>query len=143
MRIRASVPRSVDGHYRGPFVDADSAADAVTLADITAARGVAGAVAKHTPVVSSVALSDDFGQPVVLKAESLQRTGSFKIRGAMNKLASLGPQAKAGRDGRQRRQPRPGAGVRRQVLRRAVRDLRPGRGADLQDRGVPQPTGRR
>jgi threonine dehydratase len=77
-------------------VDAGNAVDAVTLADITAARGVAGAVAKHTPVVSSAALSNDFGQPVVLKAESLQRTGSFKIRGAMNKVASLGPLAKAG-----------------------------------------------
>jgi threonine dehydratase len=77
-------------------VDAGNAVDAVTLADITAARGAAGAVAKHTPVVSSVALSNDFGQPVVLKAESLQRTGSFKIRGAMNKVASLGPLAKAG-----------------------------------------------
>ena len=77
-------------------MDAGTAADTVTLADITAARGVAGAVAKHTPVVSSVALSNDFGQPVVLKAESLQRTGSFKIRGAMNKVASLGELAKAG-----------------------------------------------
>ena len=70
--------------------------DSVTLADVIAARGVAGAVAKHTPVVSSVALSDELGQPVVLKAESLQRTGSFKIRGAMNKVASLGDRAKAG-----------------------------------------------
>jgi threonine dehydratase len=70
--------------------------DTVTLADITAARGVAGAVAKHTPVVSSVALSDEAGHPVVLKAESLQRTGSFKIRGAMSKVASLGASAQAG-----------------------------------------------
>ena len=77
-------------------MDAGTAAELVTLAEITAARGVAGAVAKHTPVVSSVALSSEFGQPVVLKAESLQRTGSFKIRGAMNKLASLGSDAKAG-----------------------------------------------
>jgi len=77
-------------------MDVGNAADAVTLADITAARGVAGAVAKHTPVVSSVALSNGFGHPVALKAENLQRTGSFKIRGAMNKLASLGPRAKAG-----------------------------------------------
>ncbi len=68
----------------------------VTLADIRAARGVAGAVAKHTPVVSSVVLSNQFGRPVVLKAENLQRTGAFKIRGAMNKLASLGSLAKAG-----------------------------------------------
>jgi threonine dehydratase len=77
-------------------VDAGNAAEAVTLADITAARGVTGAVAKHTPVVSSVDLSHEFGQPVVLKAESLQRTGSFKIRGAMNKVASLGSLAKSG-----------------------------------------------
>ena len=44
---------------------------------------------KHTPVVSSVTLSEIVGGSVVLKAENLQRTGSFKIRGAMNKLASL------------------------------------------------------
>ena len=133
-------PLAVMRHY-GAFVDAGNAVEAVTLADIRAARGVAGAVAKHTPVVSSVVLSNDFGRPVVLKAENLQRTGSFKIRGAMNKVASLGPARQGRRHGRKRRQPRPVAGVRRQVLRRAVRDLRPGRGADLQDRGVPQPRG--
>ena len=36
---------------------------------------------KHTPVVSSVTLSETVGGAVVLKAENLQRTGSFKIRG--------------------------------------------------------------
>jgi threonine dehydratase len=77
-------------------MDAGETNECVTLADVTAARDVTGAVAKHTPVVSSVVLSSQFGHPVVLKAESLQRTGSFKIRGAMNKLASLGPLAKAG-----------------------------------------------
>jgi threonine dehydratase len=77
-------------------VRAGKAADVVTLADITAARDVAGAVARHTPVVASVVLSGEVGQTVVLKAESLQRTGSFKIRGAMNKLASLGDRAQAG-----------------------------------------------
>ena len=41
------------------------------------------------------------------------------------------------RDSRERRQPRPGAGVRRQPLRRAVRHLRAGRRADHEDRGVP------
>jgi len=70
--------------------------DAVTLADIRAARDVAGTVAKHTPVVSSVVLSNRFGRPVVLKAENLQRTGAFKIRGAMNKLATLGDRAASG-----------------------------------------------
>ena len=95
------------------------------------------AVAKHTPVVTSVALSELTGGDVVLKAESLQRTGAFKIRGAMNKLASLGAGGRQRRDGRQRRQPRPGAGVRRPPLRRAVRHLRAGRRADHQDRGLP------
>ncbi|MFM8562659.1 MAG: pyridoxal-phosphate dependent enzyme [Acidimicrobiia bacterium] len=51
---------------------------------------------KHTPVTASAALSDRVGGTVLLKAENMQRTGSFKIRGAMNKLASLGESARAG-----------------------------------------------
>lgn len=47
-------------------------------------------VVKHTPVVPSVTLSEMLGGSIALKAENLQRTGAFKIRGAMNKLASLG-----------------------------------------------------
>ena len=72
------------------------AAEAVTLDDIWAAKAVASVVAKHTPIVTSVALSEQAGGDVVLKAESLQRTGAFKIRGAMNKVASLGSAAAAG-----------------------------------------------
>ena len=68
----------------------------VTLDDITAAQAVASVAAKHTPIVTSVALSERVGGDVVLKAESLQRTGAFKIRGAMNKVASLGSHAAAG-----------------------------------------------
>src|SRR5215218_8087384 len=68
----------------------------VTLADIRAARVVAAGVAKHTPIVSSTTLSQRRGGEVVLKAENLQRTGAFKIRGAMNKLASLGVDAANG-----------------------------------------------
>jgi threonine dehydratase len=68
----------------------------VTLADIRAARVVAAGVAKHTPIVSSATLSQRRGGEVVLKAESLQRTGAFKIRGAMNKLVSLGAVAANG-----------------------------------------------
>ena len=60
-----------------------------------AARAGRGVV-KHTPVTSSSSLSESFGAPVVLKAENLQRTGSFKIRGAMNKLVTLGEQARNG-----------------------------------------------
>jgi threonine dehydratase len=60
-----------------------------TLADIEAARGRIGALARVTPVYSSETLSRRSGRPVVLKAENLQRTGSFKIRGAVNKIATL------------------------------------------------------
>jgi threonine dehydratase len=50
----------------------------------------------HTPTTRSAALSDRCGGAIVLKAENLQRTGSFKIRGAMSKLAALGPDAANG-----------------------------------------------
>src|SRR5215217_569706 len=68
----------------------------VTLDDIRAARGVTATVAKQTPIISSIALSARRGGDVVLKAENLQRTGAFKIRGAMNKVASLGERARHG-----------------------------------------------
>src|SRR3954469_12254381 len=67
----------------------ENEATAVSLADIHAARGIIFAVARRTPIVSSVALSEQYGQPVVLKAENLQRTGAFKIRGAMNKVSHV------------------------------------------------------
>jgi threonine dehydratase len=60
-----------------------------TLADIEAARGRIGGLARVTPVFASETLSRRSGRPVVLKAENLQRTGSFKIRGAVNKIATL------------------------------------------------------
>ena len=63
--------------------------DGVDLDAIHRARDTVRSVAKHTPVVSSVTLSARVGGAVALKAENLQRTGSFKIRGAMNKVASL------------------------------------------------------
>jgi threonine dehydratase len=64
--------------------------------DIQAARSVVAAVARHTPMLHSATLSEAFGGRVELKAENLQRTGAFKIRGAMNKLASLGEDARRG-----------------------------------------------
>ena len=64
--------------------------------DIRRAREAGSGVVKHTPVTSSFALSERTGGQIVLKAENLQRTGSFKIRGAMNKLATLGSGAAAG-----------------------------------------------
>ena len=64
--------------------------------EIEAARAVVASVARHTPVITSVTLSEAIGGTIVLKAENLQRTGSFKIRGAMNKLAALGADAGRG-----------------------------------------------
>jgi threonine dehydratase len=68
----------------------------VSAADIAQAHAAGRGVVKHTPVTASAALSDTTGGDIVLKAENMQRTGSFKIRGAMNKLASLGELAKTG-----------------------------------------------
>ncbi len=67
-----------------------------SLDDIRAARIAGHGVVKVTPIVSSMTLSTLVGGSIVLKAESLQRTGSFKIRGAMNKVASLGEAARHG-----------------------------------------------
>lgn len=61
----------------------------VTLRDIYRARQRIAAVVTRTPVISSSLLSERAGVSVYLKAESLQKTGSFKIRGAANKMLSL------------------------------------------------------
>lgn len=69
----------------------------ITIDDIraTAAR-IAGQIVA-TPTVYSAALSDLYGAEIYLKLETLQRTGSFKDRGALAKLLSLdGAQAQAG-----------------------------------------------
>ena len=62
----------------------------VAAADIERARAAICDVVRRTPVLESETLSERTGARVVLKAENLQRTGSFKLRGALNKLASLG-----------------------------------------------------
>ena len=68
---------------------------APTLAEIEAARARIDGTARVTPVSSSEAIGRRIGRPVWLKAENLQRTGSFKIRGAVNKLATLAPEERA------------------------------------------------
>jgi threonine dehydratase len=62
---------------------------APTLADIEAARTRLAGRARETPVYGSETFGRLVGTRVWLKAENLQRTGSFKIRGAVNKLESL------------------------------------------------------
>ncbi len=67
-----------------------------TAADVDeAARRLAG-VALHTPLLSSAALDAMTGGRIFLKAETLQRTGSFKFRGAYNRLATIPPGERAG-----------------------------------------------
>jgi len=59
------------------------------LGDIQAARSRLDGVARVTPVYRSETLSQTCGRDVHLKAENLQRTGSFKIRGAYNRMSLL------------------------------------------------------
>jgi threonine dehydratase len=68
---------------------------AVTLADIRAARPLVDAAAVPTPMLESRWLSGLAGVPVHLKCENLQRTGSFKIRGASVRIARLSEEERA------------------------------------------------
>ena len=63
--------------------------EAVTLQDVERAREVVADVARETQVIESRYLSRTTGGTIALKAENLQRTGSFKLRGALNKIATL------------------------------------------------------
>jgi threonine dehydratase len=62
---------------------------AVSSDDVTAARKLICDVISDTPVLHSRVLSETVGGPVFLKCENLQRTGSFKVRGAYNRIARL------------------------------------------------------
>ena len=66
----------------------------VTLADIYRAAAVIDGAVLRTPTLAAPDLSERIGAEIVLKLESLQRTGSFKERGALNKLLSLDPAAR-------------------------------------------------
>jgi threonine dehydratase len=61
----------------------------ISLADIQAAQRVLHNVALATPILADDTLSREIGAKVFLKSECLQRAGSFKVRGAYNKIASL------------------------------------------------------
>jgi threonine dehydratase len=74
----------VPAHIAGP-----------TLAEFRAARERVSAVVDVTPMEKSRYLRELLGQEVYLKAESLQRTGSYKIRGAYNRLAQLSDEERA------------------------------------------------
>ena len=61
----------------------------VGLADVQAARALLTGVVAQTPIAGARALTEMCGGPVWLKCENLQRTGSFKIRGAYTRIARL------------------------------------------------------
>jgi threonine dehydratase len=67
-----------------------------TAADVDAAAQRLRGVALHTPLLTSPVLDALTGARIFLKAETLQRTGSFKFRGAYNKLSSIPEDKRAG-----------------------------------------------
>jgi threonine dehydratase len=66
----------------------------VTTAEFLEARARMGAHVYHTPLLTSHTLGERTGFDVRMKAELFQRTGSYKIRGPMNKFAQLSEEAK-------------------------------------------------
>jgi threonine dehydratase len=67
----------------------------LSLADVEAAQPRVATVARRTPLEYSHSFSRMTGADVRLKLENFQRTGSFKIRGAMNRIATLSDEEKA------------------------------------------------
>ncbi len=67
----------------------------VTLGDIRQAQGATGHLVLKTPMLPARSLSELAGCELFLKAENLQRAGSFKVRGAYNRIAALRPDQKA------------------------------------------------
>lgn len=66
------------------------------IEDILSARARCGARLRHTPLLRSAVLDRAVGGSVLLKADNLQHTGSFKLRGAMNAVLSLVEQGHKG-----------------------------------------------
>ncbi|MDX6354672.1 MAG: threonine dehydratase [Streptomyces sp.] len=67
----------------------------ITLDDVRGAHKMLSGVARVTTMEGSRHLSSLVGAPVHLKCENLQRTGSFKIRGAYVRISGLGPEERA------------------------------------------------
>lgn len=81
-----------------PVADANGALDALllpTIEDVWRAHAVIRPHVYHTPLLRSQTIGAISGAEVYLKAENLQRAGSYKIRGATNKLAQLSAEERA------------------------------------------------
>ncbi|MGL4533537.1 MAG: pyridoxal-phosphate dependent enzyme, partial [Fusobacteriaceae bacterium] len=66
----------------------------VNLDTIKKAREVIESRIRRTPILHCSSLFEEVGNEVYFKMENLQKTGSFKIRGALNKIANLSEQEK-------------------------------------------------
>lgn len=73
----------------------DATSQVLTLDDVYAARERIAGRLHRTPMLTSRTLSERVGVPVHVKAELFQRTGAFKPRGVLNKLATLTDEEKA------------------------------------------------
>src|SRR5439155_27052245 len=67
----------------------------IPIADIVAARGRIAGHIRRTPLMSAARLGDAAGVTLSLKCESFQKTGSFKVRGALNAVLQLTPDQRA------------------------------------------------
>lgn len=72
-----------------------SADFAISISDIEAAQQRLAGVARYTPLLDAPQIDALAGRRVFVKAESLQRTGSFKFRGGWNRLSALSPEERA------------------------------------------------
>src|SRR5947209_1184955 len=72
-----------------PVTAADEVAARIAAGESAAAAAVVSTLARHTPLLTSRSLSDRCGGRLLLKAENLQRTGSFKLRGALHEISRL------------------------------------------------------
>ncbi|GGX89188.1 threonine ammonia-lyase [Streptomyces hiroshimensis] len=79
----------------GPLAEPPRAVAPVTLDDVLGARKILSGVVRATPLEGSRHLSGLIGAPVHLKCENLQRTGSFKVRGAYARIAGLAREERA------------------------------------------------
>jgi threonine dehydratase len=59
-----------------------------SLGELRRIHAAAGAIVRHTPVFSLNSITERSGGAIMVKAENLQRAGSFKLRGALAKFAT-------------------------------------------------------
>ena len=92
--LRKEEERRREANRRGEVgvSSPEAMATSVTLEDIRAAQTRIKAEVIRTPLVLSDAASERAGLSVYLKLENLQRTGAFKVRGALSKVTSLTPE---------------------------------------------------